>query len=145
KQMIKLKGTSLYPQSIIEVMNQVTGITAFVIEARRGELGIDAVTVKIPEGVSLETLNELYEQFRSKLQVAPEIEVVSLDEIETLKFPGESKKPQVFRDFRSGEYINISNLFAYYHDLFIIEIGSKKEIAVPTICNLHFLSSFRYL
>ena len=66
-------------------------------------MGIDAVTVKIPEGVSLDTLNELYEHFRSKLQVAPEIEAVSRDEIETLKFPGESRKPQVFRDFRRGE------------------------------------------
>ncbi|HSP40170.1 MAG TPA: AMP-binding protein [Gillisia sp.] len=100
KQMIKLKGTSLYPQSIIEVMNQVNGIASFVIEARRGELGIDAVTVKIPQDVSLDTLNELYDQFRSRLQVAPEIVAVSLQEIEALKFPGESRKPQVFRDFR---------------------------------------------
>ncbi len=100
KQMIKLKGTSLYPQSIIEVMNQVNGIGSYVIEARRGELGIDTVTVKIPQDVSLDTLNELYEQFRSRLQVAPEIVAVSLQEIEELKFPGESRKPQVFRDFR---------------------------------------------
>ena len=100
KQMIKLKGTSLYPQSFIEVMNGINGIPAFVIEARRGELGIDTVTVKIPDNVSLETLNKLYDQFRSKIQVAPEIEVVSSQEIEALQFPGESRKPQVFRDFR---------------------------------------------
>ncbi len=100
RQMIKLKGTSLYPQSIIEVMNHVSGINTFVIEARRGDLGLDAVTVKIPEDVSLDTLNQLYEQFRSKLQVTPEIQAVSLQEIEALKFPGESRKPQVFRDFR---------------------------------------------
>ena len=100
KQMIKLKGTSLYPQSIIEVMNHVNGIGSFVIEARRGELGIDAVTVKIPEDVSMDTINELYDQFRSRLQVAPEILPVSLKEIEALKFPNESRKPQVFRDFR---------------------------------------------
>ena len=100
KQMIKLKGTSLYPQSFIEVMNGINGISAFVIEARRGELGIDMVTVKIPDYVSLETLNKLYDQFRSKIQVAPEIEVVSSQEIEALQFPGESRKPQVFRDFR---------------------------------------------
>lgn len=100
KQMIKLKGTSLYPQSMIEVMNQVKGIESFVIEARRGELGIDTVTVKIPGDVSLDTLNTLYDQFRAQLQVAPEIQAVSLQEIEALKFPGESRKPQVFRDFR---------------------------------------------
>jgi phenylacetate-CoA ligase len=100
KQMIKLKGTSLYPQSLIEVMNRVKEIGSYVIEARRGELGIDTVTVKIPQNVSPDTLNELYEQFRSRLQVAPEIIAVSMQEIEALKFPDESRKPQVFRDFR---------------------------------------------
>lgn len=99
-QMIKLKGTSLYPQSIIEVMNQVNGIPSFVIEARRGELGIDTLTVKIPEGVSLDIINILYEQLRSGLQVAPKIEVVSIQEIEALKFPDEGRKQQVFQDFR---------------------------------------------
>ncbi|MEP6261951.1 MAG: AMP-binding protein [Gillisia sp.] len=100
KQMIKLKGTSLYPQSIIEVLNEVKEIDIFVIEARRGELGIDAVTVKIPDTVNLEKIKILISQFKSKLQVTPEIELVSRGEIESLRFPDESRKPQAFRDFR---------------------------------------------
>ncbi|QED36982.1 phenylacetate--CoA ligase [Antarcticibacterium arcticum] len=100
KQMIKLKGTSLYPQSIVEVLNGIKTVDSFVIEARRGELGLDSVTVKIPDTVALEEIKVLREQFKSRLQVSPEIELVSHGEIESLVYPGESRKPQVFRDFR---------------------------------------------
>jgi len=100
QQMIKLKGTSLYPQSIIEVLNKIKGLESFVIEARRGELGTDAVTVKIPGSLSMERIEVIKEQFKSKLQVTPEIELVSQEEIEILKFSKESRKPQVFRDYR---------------------------------------------
>lgn len=98
--MIKLKGTSLYPQGIIEVLTNVEGLEAFVIEARRGDIGTDAVIVKVPDHTSLEKINYLIQQFKSKLQVTPEIELVSLQEIETLKFPDGSRKPMLFRDFR---------------------------------------------
>lgn len=100
KQMIKLKGTSLYPQSIVEVLNGINTVDSFVIEARRDELGLDTVTVKIPETVALEEIKILREQFKSRLQVSLEIELVSPGEIERLVYPGESRKPQVFRDFR---------------------------------------------
>lgn len=100
QQMIKLKGTSLYPQSLIEVLNSFEGLEAYVIEVRRGEIGTDTVTVKISNSLSLEQIDHLIGQFKSKLQVSPELEVVSLQEIESLKFPDGSRKPQVFRDFR---------------------------------------------
>lgn len=100
QQMIKLKGTSLYPQSLIEVLNAYEEIEAFVIEVRRGELGTDSVTVKISDSLSLDQIEHLIGQFKSKLQVSPELEVVSLQEIDSLKFPEGSRKPQVFRDFR---------------------------------------------
>lgn len=100
QQMIKLKGTSLYPQSLIEVLNGIEGLEAYVIEVRRGELGTDTVTVKISESFNLEEIDLLVGQFKSKLLVNPELQVVSLQEIERLKFPDGSRKPRVFLDFR---------------------------------------------
>lgn len=100
KQMIKLKGTSLYPQNIIEVLVNFQELEAFVIEARRGDIGTDAITVKIPDSTPLDRVKVLIEHFKSKLQVTPQLELVSLKEIEMLKFPDQSRKPQVFRDFR---------------------------------------------
>ncbi len=100
QQMIKLKGTSIYPQTIIEILNNIKGLESFVIEARRNELGTDAVTVKIPGTFSMDKIEVIKEQMKSKLHVTPEIELVSPGEIESLKFPKESRKPQVFRDYR---------------------------------------------
>lgn len=98
QQKMKLKGTSLYPQHIIEVMNSFGKIKSFVIEARRDELDNDLVSVKVPE--SFEELDELKDFFRSKLHVTPKIELLNIQEIERLKFPKASTKPQIFRDLR---------------------------------------------
>ena len=100
KQMIKLKGTSLYPQHIIEVLNDFKGISSFVIEANINEIGTDEVVVKIPDSFNAEKMDLLKKHFKSKLQVTPILEVVSLEVIEKLKFPEGARKPVVFIDYR---------------------------------------------
>jgi phenylacetate-CoA ligase len=100
KQMIKFKGTSLYPQHIIEVLNDLKGIPAFVIEVKINEVGTDEVVVKIPDFLNAEKVNLLKEHFKSKLQVTPILEQVSLKIIEKLKSPEGSRKPLVFIDYR---------------------------------------------
>ena len=100
KQMIKFKGTSLYPQHIIEVLNDFKGITAFVIEVKINDFETDEVVVKIPDFLNAEKVGLLKEHFKSKLQVTPTLEQVSLKVIENLKSPEGSRKPQVFIDYR---------------------------------------------
>ena len=98
QQKIKLKGTSLYPQHIIEVLNSYGKIKTFVIEASLDELGNDSVKVIVPD--SFEHIEELKDNFRSRLNVAPEIGRLEVDQISKLKFPKGSRKPQIFRDLR---------------------------------------------
>lgn len=100
QQMIKLKGTTIYPQNIIEILNNFNGLDTFVIEARSNELGMDAITVKIPDDVSLARIDTLTEIFKSRLQVTPEIELVKKEEIELLRSPEGKRKPEFFRDLR---------------------------------------------
>ncbi len=100
KQMIKFKGTSLYPQHIIEVLNNFIGIPAFVIEVKINEVGTDEVVVKIPDFLNAEKVSLLKEHFKSKLQVTPTLEQVSLKVIEKLRSPEGSRKPVVFIDYR---------------------------------------------
>lgn len=98
QQKMKLKGTSLYPQHIIEVMNSYGKIKSFVIEAKRDDLENDLVSVKVTE--SFNDISGLKDYFKSQLHVTPEIERIKEQEIEKLKFPKGSRKPQVFRDLR---------------------------------------------
>ncbi|MFD1095966.1 phenylacetate--CoA ligase family protein [Salegentibacter chungangensis] len=100
KQMIKLKGTSLYPQQIIEALNSFPEVENFVIESRLNDFGTDEITVKIPKEHSSECVERLKTHFKSELQVTPFIVQVSKEVINELKFPKESRKPQVFRDYR---------------------------------------------
>ena len=100
KQMIKFKGTSLYPQHIIEVLNNFKGIPAFVIEVKINEFGTDEVVVKIPDFLTAEKVSLLKEHFKSRLKVTPTLEQVSLKIIEKLKSPEGSRKPLVFIDYR---------------------------------------------
>ena len=98
QQKIKLKGTSLYPQHIIEALLEYGKLQTFVIEASHDEFSNDQVLVVVPD--SFTSISELKEFFRSRLQVTPEIKLLATEEIEKLKFPKNSRKPQIFRDFR---------------------------------------------
>ena len=98
QQKIKLKGTSLYPQHIIEVINSFGKIRSFVIEAKKDDLDNDVITVKFAEPIS--HAERLKDYFKSQLHVTPLIEHVSEEELEKLKFPKGSRKPHIFRDLR---------------------------------------------
>lgn len=98
QQKIKLKGTSLYPQHIIEVLNSYGKIKTFIIEASLDDLGNDNLKILVPD--SFEKIEELKVNFRSRLNVAPEIERLDIEQISKLKFPKGSRKPQIFRDLR---------------------------------------------
>lgn len=100
KQQIKLKGTTIYPQHIIDIMTNFDSVTHYIIEVFTNEVGTDAVEIKIPGETSIETQAILKEQLRSKLRVLPRITSMPLETILGLKFPESSRKPVVFVDRR---------------------------------------------
>ncbi|GHC42322.1 phenylacetate--CoA ligase family protein [Ulvibacter litoralis] len=101
KQMIKYKGTTLYPPAIFNVLNQFSAIDAFVIEIYHNSLGTDEICIKIASESASETLlNELKNHVRAKLRVTPKIEFHSLAEIDKIRFPAMSRKPIPIVDLR---------------------------------------------
>ena len=99
KQMLKIKGTSLYPQHIQEAMNTL-GISDYIIEAKNDEFGNDLVILKISEEVKLSPL-EIQLKLRDQLQIKLEIQQLSASILLQKKFPKESRKPVIFHDLRS--------------------------------------------
>ncbi|MGB8706148.1 MAG: AMP-binding protein [Gillisia sp.] len=100
QQMIKLKGTSLYPQHIINVMNENREVADFIIEVRTGEHNLDKILIKIPTTISDEKLHLLKADFQGKLQVLPDFIKVPEQEIQMLKFDKSKRKPSIFIDLR---------------------------------------------
>lgn len=94
KQMIKYKGTTIYPPAMFNILNDFNDVDSYVIEIYHNELRTDEITIKIASKNPTEDLQLLIkDHFRAKLRVAPKIEFASADEIKTLRFPPMSRKP----------------------------------------------------
>ncbi|CAM4128530.1 phenylacetate--CoA ligase family protein [Gillisia hiemivivida] len=100
KQHIKYKGTSLYPQHIIDVIVEFNTISNFVVIVQKDETEMDLLLVKISNSLSELEQEQLNQHFQTRLHVIPKIEMVSDTEINSLKNPTGSRKPVLFLDLR---------------------------------------------
>jgi len=103
KQHIKYKGTSLYPQHIIDVLMEEILIPNFIIVVQKDEVGMDVLNIKLADTISENELTLLRQGFQTKLQVIPEIVLVNEMELNKLKHPVGSRKPVLFLDLRTTE------------------------------------------
>ncbi len=100
-QMIKFKGTTLYPSALYEILDNVIDIRNYIIEVYTGSLGTDQIVVKIGSERNDEVFEkELKDLFRSKVRVAPEILFEPIDYIAKRQFPAMSRKQIKFIDLR---------------------------------------------
>ena len=104
--MLKLKGTTIYPPAINDVVANCEYIENYVVVARQSAAGTDDVLVRIGlkaayQGSDVERLiKDLKDRFRARLRVAPSIEILPTDVIQKINFPAKSRKPILFIDER---------------------------------------------
>jgi phenylacetate-CoA ligase len=100
--MIKLKGTTLYPPAIFEILQQSDSITDYVVEVCISSLGTDELKLHIQarDGQSDEMKRQLEAAFQSRLRVVPQIMIATAKEIEILQHSGASRKLKKFLDSR---------------------------------------------
>ena len=98
-QMLKSKGTSLYPSTLTAVLEQSAGVEAFVIIARKENELSDAIEVLICGEASVTALRET---FQARAKITPQIRVASREEIESLQMPLNARKRRTFVDLRGG-------------------------------------------
>ncbi len=101
QQHIKYKGTSLYPQHIIDVLIDFSAISNFVVIVEKDETEMDLLIVKISNSLSDFEQEQLSQHFQTHLRVIPKIEMLSNSEINSLKNPLGSRKPVSFLDLRN--------------------------------------------
>lgn len=100
--MIKLKGTTLYPPAIFDVLNNTDYVENYVVYVQSNETATDEVIVKVglngnPQN---DVVKELKDRFRAKIRVAPTVEVAPVEEIKAINYPAMSRKPIKFIDNR---------------------------------------------
>ena len=102
QQMIKLKGTTIYPPAIQNVLNDIEDIVDYVIEIHLQELGLDEVIVKILSAKNDDAFkNEVASKLKSKLRVTPSIAFISAEALFKLKQSKGSRKPVNIIDYRN--------------------------------------------
>lgn len=99
-QMIKYKGTTLYPPALCDVMDSIPEITSYLIEVYSNEYNNDEIVVRYHAGNNL-NLKELVDHFKTRARVTPELIATPLDELNSLLFPKMSRKPSKFLDKRN--------------------------------------------
>jgi phenylacetate-CoA ligase len=94
-QMIKFKGTTLYPPAIFDVLDSVSEITNYVVEVSASDLGTDYVAVRLHSSDrSDEFVKRLKDIFRARIRVAPEVIFDSAEKILQIQMPPMNRKPR---------------------------------------------------
>jgi phenylacetate-CoA ligase len=102
KQMIKFKGTTLYPPALFDLLNEREEILDFVIEVYSNEIGLDQVSLYlVPAEDNEECDHRIRAYLQARLRVSPHIKYVTVEEIQKIQFSEASRKPIKFIDKRS--------------------------------------------
>lgn len=101
-QMIKFKGTSVYPAAIFELLNQETWIDNYLIGLYSDEQDLDLISIKVstknPNSVPL--IQKLKVKFSNQLRVVPNLELIDASGLSALQFPNGGRKQLKIIDYR---------------------------------------------
>ncbi|MFC2100948.1 phenylacetate--CoA ligase family protein, partial [Bacteroidota bacterium] len=103
QQMIKYKGTTLYPPSLYDILNDIQGVENYIVEVSTNELGTDDILINVGSKIQNNRFEkEIKDYFRAKIRVAPTIQFMQPAEITKLQFTENSRKPITFIDNRTN-------------------------------------------
>ncbi|TWI96357.1 phenylacetate-CoA ligase [Mucilaginibacter frigoritolerans] len=101
KQMIKFKGTTLYPPALFDLLNEMEEVLDFVVDVYSNEIGMDEVLIHIlPLDDSKACDNRIRAYLQARLRVSPHVNYISAEEIHKMQFKEASRKVIKFIDRR---------------------------------------------
>ena len=104
-QMIKYKGTTLYPPALFDILDNIPEVENYIVEVFTNSLGTDQVQIKVgSKDHSDELVKRIKDVFRSKVRVAPDILFEPTELIAKLQMPPTSRKAVKYLDLRNNIY-----------------------------------------
>lgn len=101
KQMIKFKGTTLYPPALFDLLAEREEIMDFVVEVYSNDIGLDQVSLYlVPADNSEECDHRIRAYLQARLRVSPHIKYVTPEQIHKMQFNEASRKAIKFIDRR---------------------------------------------
>lgn len=105
KQMIKFKGTSLYPPALYDILDDIDEVKNYIVEVYTNDIGTDEILIHAGvKNVIKKHEKIIKDRFRAKLRVAPSIIFKTPEEINKQLFPEASRKPVKFIDRRNNNF-----------------------------------------
>lgn len=101
KQMIKYKGTTLYPPALFDLLNEMEEIVDYVVEVYSNDIGMDEVLLHlVPINRSEETDRKIRAYLQARLRVSPHVTYITAPEIQKMQLPESVRKAVKFIDKR---------------------------------------------
>ena len=95
QQMIKFKGTTVFPPAIFDVLDMISEIELYQVEVSKNDFGNDEVTILLPAHLQAEAFSERVSSlFKSRLRVTPHLSFIPLTELNSKVFKQEKRKPE---------------------------------------------------
>ena len=103
QQRMKIKGTTLFPSHVIDVIHSEAAISNFVVIRERDDFGMDNLRIllnlrAVRSGALAGELEDIATRIAERLNVRPEVTLATDREIDRLKHPAGSRKPILFID-----------------------------------------------
>jgi len=106
-QMIKFKGTTLYPYALYDILDNIDNVLNYVVEVYTNEIGTDQILIRIGcEQVVQGFEKKIKDHFRARLRVAPAIQFESVDYINKIQNRESGRKAVKFIDHREMKVVD---------------------------------------
>jgi len=95
QQMIKYKGTTVFPPAIYDILDTVKEIELYQVVVSVNEFGNDEITILLDTTLKGDLFSEkLNSLFKSRLRVTPQLNYISKEELYGRVFRQEKRKPE---------------------------------------------------
>ena len=93
KQMIKFKGTTLYPPAIFDLLNEMEDILDYIVEVSSNEIGLDEVLLHLlPRTYSDASDRRIRSNLQARLRVSPAIMYIDADSLQKMQSTESGRK-----------------------------------------------------
>ena len=100
-QMIKYKGTTLYPSALYDILDNIPDVSNYIVEVYTNMIGTDNICIRVGSQNNSEAfVKQIKDLFRSKVRVAPDVVFEPIELITRKQMPPLSRKLIKFFDYR---------------------------------------------
>jgi phenylacetate-CoA ligase len=105
-QMLKIKGTTVYPPAISAALQEIPGVRGFYIEVRDTFELSDRITVTVGAAGDSLTPESVAEKIAVRTRVKPEVVLATPEEIVARTIRADKRKPITFFDLREKRHVH---------------------------------------